>query len=34
MPELDLAPLHTALAACALLGRSGLPPALHAAQAI
>ena len=34
MPELDLEPLHTTLASFAPQGRSGLLPALHAAQAI
>jgi NADH-quinone oxidoreductase subunit F len=34
MPELDLTPLQTTLAAFVPLGRSGLLPALHAAQAI
>ena len=34
MPELDLEPLHTTLAAFAPQGRPGLLPALHAAQSI
>ena len=34
MPELDLTPLREALAAFVPQGRSGLLPALHAAQAL
>ncbi|HLF26186.1 MAG TPA: NADH-quinone oxidoreductase subunit NuoF [Anaerolineae bacterium] len=34
MPDLDLSPLHAALAGFAPLGRAGLLPALHTAQAL